>query len=141
MVMLVVPLGLAFAKINECPPQQQPTGNLFTECTRGGEGGPGGGSGGQTERSIDENEEQPALQGSVQERGGGGGPGGGGGGNSSGDVTLVNLFDFDADVEAAGGNSETGGGHCGETFEDGKLTDEFQHGKDCPEFPSPIFIP
>jgi hypothetical protein len=132
--MMVVPLGVALAKVNPCPPQQQPTGDI-TVCERGGEGGPGGGSGGQSTGSIDFD----AGQFSLQQRGGGANPGdatGGGGGNRSIDLTFdPSSGDFSGHLEAAGGNSETGGGHCGATLEGGDVTDEFAHGKSCP----PIF--
>jgi hypothetical protein len=127
---LAATAGIAFARINECPPQQQPTGEL-TVCTRGGEGGPGGGSGGQLTGSFDP---QTTGQFSAQQRGGGANPGdatGGGGGNRS---TDVNFQTGSGTVDAAGGNSATGGGHCGLTFEGGVPTGGFEHGRSCPDF-------
>ncbi len=121
---LAATAGAAFAKINPCPPQQQPTGDL-TVCERGGEGGPGGGSGGQLEASLDLD---PGLHVSSDQRGGGGGQGGGGGGTSTQDG---NPLLGDGQFEVAGGNSETGGGHCGATFEDFEQTGGFEHGKSC----------
>ena len=118
---LAATAGTAFAKVNPCPPQQQPTG-AQTVCLRGGEGGPGGGSGGQFELSRDSEYENDQL--SLQQRGGGG-PGGG---NRS---THIDFYDLDAQAESAGGSSETGGGHCGETLDSGEVTDSFEHGKSC----------
>ena len=138
-VMLVTTAGVAFAKINPCPPQQQPTGDI-TVCERGGEGGPGGGSGGQTEGSFDIDEETLGVQISGQQRGGGGGPGGGGGGNRSTDLTSPGPGEADAEFEVAGGNSETGGGHCRVTVDETGITGEpFVKGKSCPEFLEPFF--
>ena len=73
-------------------------------------------------------------QSSGQERGGGsggGGEGGGGGGNRSSDF---NLLTGDGDLQAAGGNSESGGGNCGVTIYDFQVPGGFEHGKCCPEF-------
>ena len=129
-MIIVLTAGVAFAKVNPCPPQQQPTTGDLTVCVRGGQGGPGGGSGGQIEQSIDFDTGQVSFQ----RRGGGANPGdatGGGGGHGSLDI---NPFTGDTEIEAAGGNSETGGGHCGVTVEGFVPTDSFVHGKSCPDF-------